>query len=146
MLRQTNCVMVLTSYTCYHGNGYQQLGVYKMLLWFLVHAGMVSTHITHGIVQVTDNTVQCTVCVLLTKLHHKSFCYLWLSIIWLAKHIVGTSTKCCCMNSTWTHPAGRDSVSPPCLCAFRKSELGRGETTDWWMYVQNHANPVSIQQ
>ena len=108
--------------------------VYKMLLWFLVHTTIVSTHIT--IAQVTDNTVQCAVRVLLTKLHHKSFRYLWSSVIWPAKHKVGASTKCSCMNTTWTHPAGRESVTTTCLCTFRKSKLGRRETTDWWMYVQ----------
>ena len=143
---QCHCPHQLNKKTCYHGNDCQQLGVYQMLLWFLVHAGMVSTHTTHGIVQVTDNIVQCTVFVLLTKLHHKSFCYLWLSFISLATQKVGRSTKSSCMNSTWTHPAGRESVPPPCLCAFRKSELGRGETTEWVDASSNHANAVSVQQ
>ena len=122
--------------------------VYKMLLWFLLHASIVSTHSTHthGVVHVTDNTKQCKVCVLLTKLHHSSFCYLWSIIIWLAKPMLGTSTESSRMNSTWTHPAGCESVSTTCLSTFRKSELGRKERTDQWIQVQNHANAVSIQQ
>ena len=88
--------------------------------------------------QWTCNPVQCSmVCVLLTKLQHSCISQLGAIIIRFPRDVTWASPKCCGMYPALVHLEGSEGVPAPWLCTFRKSELGRGKTTDWWMQVQD---------
>ena len=71
--------------------------------------------------------VQCTV--LLTKLHDSSVSQLGIIIVWPVGVEVWASPKGCSMYPVFLQSERSNSMSPPWLCAFRKSELERGKTT-----------------
>ena len=94
-----------------------------------------------------DNTLLCNqlgqcvcqlwTCVLLTKLHHRCISQLGVIIKCPVGVIIWTSPECSSMYPALHHCAGCECMPPPWLCTFRKGELWRGKTTDWWF--KNHS-------
>ena len=67
--------------------------------------------------------------VLLTKLHNSSVSQLGIIVYWPTEVIVWASPKGGSMYCPFINLVGSNSMSIPWLCAFRKSELERGKTT-----------------